>query len=325
MEESKPSEVKKYKSYSPEHEEGDINSLIQEELGTTVSKLERIDAGSINAVYHAILENGEEVFVRVSPAERGHNNFNEEVWAYSLCREKGVPTPEVIAVDTSLSKFGEAYMITRKLPGVPGDTRSITREERESALREMGHYLSLIHSIKLPGFGSLVPYGKGFRGKYDSLLEAIAVDPNPDNDEEMAGMVEEIRANMEKHSNLLKLEQGALVHSDLAGNLDNALVENGHITGVLDMENVRITDPIYDFAYFTFHDSPDESMERLKLLCEGYDNKSLFDENFELKRTLLSLKLGVNLSNYYERRNNPKRVQRVRAKLRYLLDQLKSY
>jgi aminoglycoside phosphotransferase (APT) family kinase protein len=316
-------EIGSFKSYKPEHSENDIRNLVNDCLHQPVSKLERLDLGSINAVYRAVLEGDEEVFVRVSPAERDYDSFDEEAWAYNLCRDKGVPVPEIITMDTSRTRFGEAYMITRKLPGLPGNSPDISQIDKESALREVGHYLSVIHSTKLPGFGSLVPDTTGFKGKYNSLRESVEVLPNPDYDDEMRGMVEEIRATMDQHAELLGLGEGSLVHSDMASDLKNTLVQDGHITGVLDMENARISDPIYDFAYFTFFEKPGEGSEKLNLVCDGYDNKSLFDDNFELKRTLLQLKLAVDLSYYYHGRNDHRQVIRVRAKLRYLLDQLK--
>jgi aminoglycoside phosphotransferase (APT) family kinase protein len=317
-------EVREYKSYKPEHGEEDIRNLVHSCLHQPVSNLERLDAGSINAVYRAVIEDGEEVFVRVSPGERDYDSFDEEAWAYKLCGAEGVPVPQIIAMDTSRTQFGEAYMITHKLPGLPGNSPDISRIDKETALREVGHYLSIIHRIKLPGFGSLVPDGGGFKGKYNTLRESMEVKPNPDYDEEMSGMVEEIQTNLLKHADILNLEQGSLVHSDMASDMKNALIQNGHITGILDMENARITDPIYDFAYFTFFEKPGEGTEKLELVCEGYDDKSLFDENFELKRTLLQLKLAVDLSYYYHGRNDPRQVIRVRSKLRYLLDQLKN-
>jgi aminoglycoside phosphotransferase (APT) family kinase protein len=313
----------KFKSYKPEHSTDKVIDLTQKLLKMEVKNISRVDYGEINAVYFVKLQNGKEVVIRISPRERGWNSFSQEAWAFGKCRAVGVPTPQVLAVDTKPQDFPEAYMISRRLPGVTGNEakKGLTEEQLLDVYRQLGHYYYLIHSIKAPGFGQLEQKGQEFVGRYSNQWEYIEHEIESGwwvKHALCTGLItksklSELKSRFERNRNLFDLEQASLVHGDLSTSLKNVILDGSEITGIVDMENVKVTDPVADFAYFHFWGG--QNTEYFEALKSGYDDQGFFDGNFMKKVYLYQLLLSHSLTTYYDKRGNQGALEYVQSKI----------
>lgn len=309
-----------FQSYKPVHTIDEVKSLTESVLRQKVTKMDRKDLGQINAVYFATLDDKTDCVVRISPKERGYNSFDEEAWAFDKCGVVGVPTPEILALDTSPSNFPEPYMITRKLPGVNGEEAHLSEEQKQKVLRQLGHYLSLIHGIHVEGFGTLHKRGETFVGDHPTLWHYIESEFETgwwlpvvrDNNLLPDKKVAEARERFLEDKALFSQPiTASLIYGDAA--LKNLLVEGTTVTGILDMENVTASDPILDFAFFHFW-LGDEG-DYLSYLQEGYDNKELFDANFRRKLLLYELLKGLSTLAFRFQKNDPEEVKLVHRRI----------
>lgn len=314
----------KFKSYEPESSLSDVVSLTNQQLRDNVTDINRINEGEDNAVYFAKLKSGREVVVRVSPKERAYNNFGVEAWALEKCRQLGVPTPRVLAVDTSTKEFAEAYMITEKLPGKSGEKIELAGAQREDLIRQVGHYLYLIHTVKPKGFGKFKKEGDEYIGRYDSFRDYMRHELEFSwwvKNHLETGLVSQDELNKLKeyfgeHRDMFELKQSSLVHGDMSPSLKNANMEGDTITGIFDMEDVLAHDPVFDFAWFDFWDLKDGHF--VDALGKGYDNKEIFDENFETKLRFYQLMIGYSLMSYYHGREKKDAIIEMRDKIEIL-------
>lgn len=298
-----------FKSYKPAHTRKELIQLVEKVLGDKVAHIERKDLGEVNAVYFAILGGGTEVVIRVSPKEKVWSAFPQEAWAFQKCRAVGVPTPEVLAVEAKPEDFPEPYMITKRIPGVSGESGGLTEEQKLEVLNQLGHYLRLIHTIKIPGFGWLKPEGQGYRGRFDSLWAFILsfFGPEFSGNRLPEGKLEEFKCRFEDSKDLFDLKEASLVHGDMS--LKNVIVEGTKVTGVLDMENVKAHDPIFDFAWLDFWvNGQGPYLEALK---RGYGDSAIFSDNFEKRMLLYELTLVISTLRYFEERGFADRIKKM--------------
>lgn len=305
-----------FQSYKSSSTTQEVTTLTENALGKKVTDISRKDLGQINAVYFATLADQTECVVRISPKERNWNNFAEEAWAFDKARAVGVPTPEVLICNTQPADFPESYMITKKLPGTNGEEAHLTEEQKHTVLRQLGHYLSLIHSIKIDGFGRLQKQEETFVGTYTTLWESVM------SEFESGWWLPIIRKNkllpeekileikerfMEARQLFIDQKVSSLIYTDVG--LKNTLVEGNKVTGVLDMENVTASDPVQDFALFHFWIG--DANGYMQSLQEGYDSKDLFDKNFRKKLLLFELLKSLSTLAFRFQKNNPDEIQLV--------------
>ena len=303
----------KFGSYKSVHTQEELTQLVERVLSDKVSRMERKDLGEVNAVYFATLGSGTEAVVRVSPKEKEWDEFPQEAWAFKKCREVGVPTPEVLAQDSKLTDFPEPYMITKRIPGVSGESAGLTEEQKLEVLNQLGNYLRLIHTIKVPGFGWLENDGPEYHGRFDSLWEFILFffGPKYSSTQLPKGKLEEIRRRFEDNKDLFNLKEASLTHGDAS--LKNVIVEGTKITGIVDMENVKALDPIYDFAWLDFWVNGEGPY--LEALKKGYGDGDIFSGKFEKRMLLYELTVAISILSYNEKRGFNDRIRRLFERL----------
>lgn len=308
-----------YQSYKPIHTQSDVYTLVEDLLKVKVVVTERIDYGEVSAVYSVQTKDRDEYVLKVSPYERKENNLLQEAWAFDRCRGVGVPVPEVVRVDVSLSKFPEAYLLTKKIPGAPGSKMEFSDAGFIDLMQQLGHYLYLIHSIPVGGFGEINQIGDQFRGKHSTLWQSVIsgfegswwVDMITTHELLSKEDLERYQKVLEEHKDLFTLETSSLTHGDIGPR--NLIMEGDKIAGIVDMENVLATDPIRDFHWFGYWI---EDSQRLKALQSGYDNKNLFDNNFPIKMRLYQIVYSLPALAYYHSRNNNPAVSYLQGKIR---------
>ncbi len=320
---------KEYKSYQVSHTTDQVRNLVSSNLNTEVTSIQRLDAGEINAVYFVSLVHGEDVVVRVPPTEKKANHFDREAWVFDQCRRIGVPTPEVIKVNMESMDFPESYMITKRLPGENGMDAKLTHNQRKDMCGQLGHYLSLVHSIKIPGFGPLVFEDHKWQGKHKTMLDYIKSDSSEgwwidyvlENSLMIKEKLDKARDIFRINLPLLERDQGVLVHHDISPYAKNAIIQNARVTGIVDMEDSKSSDPVEDFAWFHFWGGShaDEFLEDLK---SGYDDSSIFDDKFKQRLNLYKLMIGGQLLAYFHKRGNDSAVIDTKEKINAIIEML---
>jgi aminoglycoside phosphotransferase (APT) family kinase protein len=258
------------------HAPAEARRLLRHALGREVVRLRKDSTGASHAVYFALLADGLECVLRV--VMHAAEDPGLEVWMAARCRERGVPVPEVLACAPAPRDGWPAYIITRRLPGVPAHPVRLHAAERGAVLRQMGTYLASIHTIPVSGFGHLVRQGNGFAGREPSLWTFL--------DHEIRGELGRlpddalpparraaIYARFAAAREALDRPAAVACHGDYR--LKNAVLaqENGRwrVSGVVDFEMAQAGDPAYDLAYFFYSlRSRPWTEADLAAICAGY-------------------------------------------------------
>jgi hypothetical protein len=129
-----------------------------------------------------------------------------------LVRDQGVVVPEVLAVDTTCTRWPVRYLIATFVPGETWITTSYHFDEtdRQVVFAELGSAVARIHSVEFDAFGDLDSYGTIPDGSpYVDALTRRAVQRIPKYFE----LFEEL---IYQHRDVLKeVSQPRLTHEDL--------------------------------------------------------------------------------------------------------------
>ncbi len=306
----------------PLHMPQDVLALTESVLGNRVTRIEKDYLGASNAVYFATLADGLHCVVRISPPDQGAL-LAQEIWAYTQARVVGVPVPEILAADTSLRSFPKPYIILRRLPGVPAYQANLAPAEWAAILKQLGHYLSRIHTIRLPGFGYLVPQGAAYAGRSASLWDYVQEEldrcvralPAAVLSKERA---EDIRARLQRERSSFVLGAASLLHGDYQ--LKNVLIQGVEVTGIVDFETLVAGDPVADFR--ALHYWSKQQHTDLDAVRRGYGDKRLFDDAFMKKLYLYEILLALAILWWEHHFQDAAGIAKVHKRLRDIEDAL---
>lgn len=130
-----------------------VVELVERAAGTRVTSLKRLAVGDENEVYRAGLDGGSAVYARIR--RPGEGSFEWEVWAMERARAAGVPVPDIHAVemvDTD-DEGARAAMVVAEASGrqLAELLPTLTREQRHTALTNLGRALARVHAVRTPG------------------------------------------------------------------------------------------------------------------------------------------------------------------------------
>ena len=170
---------------------------------------------------------------------------------YSLIESvysSGVSAPKPFALDSSDKVFGSPFILMQKMPGeCLGHMYNIPDLQSVSLVSDIAVKLAAVHDIPLKKLGPEIN-GANSRSsdmalKWITASEAAWKATNlPSTAFTMA--FEWLRC----HANLYDSSPRALVHGDYG--LNNLLIEDDRVTGILDWEHAHIGNPAYDLGYF---------------------------------------------------------------------------
>ena len=138
-----------------------IKTIFRRALGAeTVREARLLDGGLFNTTYLVTYGAGEErAVLRLGPVERHRimgfeqNLMAAEAYLYAVCRDIGVPCPEVLAWDTSRTAVDRDFMITRYIPSVAMVNAEMTEAETHDLCFQLGAYLRRLHQVTGESFG----------------------------------------------------------------------------------------------------------------------------------------------------------------------------
>lgn len=276
-----------------------IAGVVEKATGSRLTEMRKIVKGEVNEVYDAIVPGKPNVIVRIS--RFGKNSFETEEKTIRLVSMSGVPAPRVLLIKDA----GDiTFCVEEKIEGEPLSKimRILDPDVFKSLIVQSGEILSKINSIAVEGFGSLNADVKfktwedfifSFEKRRNGIIEGgqkVGV---------TAGQIDRGFQILHSHQSLFSLPEARLLHGDFSPK--HLLVKDGKITGIIDFENAKGGDPVRDIAWVNYFYEDSFPLEYLK---EGYTDKSIFDENFDLKLKLYKLHLGLDLLNYYNDENN---------------------
>lgn len=181
----------------------------------------------------------------------GRSRYFGEKLAYESLRARGIPAPEVIALDVSRTLAPRDYLILSKIEGQPvaDSWKDLSPVQREQVGYEAGTYLAMMHEITLHGYGHILkPENERFSTWYEHVMDNLqgyylreAVTRQIMTSAERDGIL----AVFEKHKPILvDVHPARLVHWDY--HFSNIMQQNGHITGILDFEWALAGDAMFD-------------------------------------------------------------------------------
>ena len=268
------------------------NQIVEKHFGKPPNRIVYRRSGRTNYVFAVNHLEGQFV-IRISPDAERIEAFRKELWATQKAREAGVPSSEVLEVDSDADS--EPYMISRRVTGA----EATHHPQRERIIHEMGRYARLINSIHTKHFGSNFDWtNNGDKNRtwtnyleneldYESRLELLSKHKILADRE-----LKQLRRIIEQ-SKALRIKP-CLNHGDLR--LKNVIVdEDGEIAAIVDWEECLSTiAPQWDLS-ISLHDL---SIDEKQLFIDGY---GLSNEQMTEMAPLIKAFNIINYANAVER------------------------
>jgi aminoglycoside phosphotransferase (APT) family kinase protein len=225
------------------------------------------------------------VFFRGDDGKLDDDYMVAEAVAMELARDRGVPVPDLFGFDTSLQNCPIRYQLFEWIP--EECLNSYYRNEtldRTAVSRQLGRYLAALHTVALEGFGffntQLLQEERRIVGLSRSNREYFFTKLSDhlkhirDNGFLQSEEIREVEQLIERFSGLLDVDQGSLVHKDIA--FWNLHGTPDRITGITDWDDVVVDDPVDDLSILRCFYEDDV----LRPVLEGYSEVSTLPEDF---------------------------------------------
>jgi aminoglycoside phosphotransferase (APT) family kinase protein len=296
-----------------------IRNVIREGTGNEFNAKEKIIAGEANEVYDITLSDDTHVILRISRS--GHPNFLQEKWALEQVKKVGVPVPEILLIKyVTVGEEELSLCLMKKVDGEPLergkiDFNVLPENERKAYIVKAGEILSKIHSIKTKGYGWIIGEGKSEYDTSDNIIDDILgrkkrlyeITKNESithqQIDEALKMVEQFRKSYSE--TVPHLNHGDYGHKHL-------MVKDGKIVAILDWGGVRSDTPIYEFACWDYWFG---EYIPTKWLKEGYQNKELFNGDFDVVLHTLRIMKGIEIIDWYDSQKYKQAVDKAIGKL----------
>ena len=213
------------------------------ELGSLVS-VKEIATGLINPVYLL----NDSLILRID-LEKDNNvtKFQRESVLYELLPKFHIPTPRLIAIDTSKELLDSPYMLMNFIPGesLRESFHKLSDQEQKDVSFQLGYLAKQIHSIKPEDIGhedlfkNIGAWAKWTMADFEEQWQVVA-DAGYLNEEEMNS----VTALYEMYKKLDLSHFGRLTHGDFSSG--NIQVISGKVVGVFDFEFTFMADPLWD-------------------------------------------------------------------------------
>lgn len=178
-----------------------------------------------------------------------------EEQVYTLYAQHGIPSSEILAIDTSKTCIDRDFMIVRYIPSRTMSEIDLTLQDKARICRDIGAATAKMHMIKAPRFGRIadVKNGCGYtlwsEFLFHELLdwERVGIPTALFTEEEH----KEIRLLFQKAAPYLdEIKEPCLVHTDLW--LGNVLIytdtETPEFAAIIDADRALWGDPMFEFS-----------------------------------------------------------------------------
>lgn len=278
-----------------------VEDAVRKATSKAIEERKRIVAGEVNEVYDVQTED-RNLIVRISREEE--NRFIPEKWAIEKSGETGVPVPEVLLVDEVEDNNKKMWVaVETKLHGESLDRITDLPEASIKQITEQaGEILAKIHSVTPRGFGRIRKDGDGDYDSWESyMLHSLRPQQVKGTLESAkkagipATQVDQALRIIGDNSRLFEDVAPHLLHGDFGPK--HILVSGGLITGIIDFENCKSGDPMFDFSWWSYFGNNRPSIEWLK---SGYEKVAKLPPDFEKRVLVGRLRLGMDMIWYYD-------------------------
>lgn len=302
-----------------------VFEIVKNATGNNPVKREKIVKGYDNEVYSIETEQGNNFIVRIR--RFGEVEFRQEAWAIEQSKNAGVPVPQVFFVGNIPTKDG-ANLEVMVLEKLDGDSLANIRQTIDDAnlrkiLVEAGKILAKIHSVKSGGFYQRHENGEWDFSDWEREMDSSIKDRSGEKELILSAgfspsdfdfMIE----MMKKYKTEFPCTQPVLNHGDYLP--EHIFVgKDLRISGIIDFGMFQGAPPIHDLAYLSF----EEPKLDISAIKEGYSNKALFDDNFEMRLNLHKLGLQMGHLAHNIRIGDNTQAQTISGELRKTLQFLK--
>ena len=225
----------------------------------------RPGAGQGNHITWLATVGNRQFFVRIEDGPEHDDYIEVESHVLTEVRRLGVPTPHVYGVDASRQRVPFAWQLLENITHADlNQLHKAGRLDVGSVAGDIGSAVARWQTMQPSGFGPFAPtilrrenrlegfhrrYEDYFLGHLDRHLRLL-VDRGFMADLEASQM----KAEIDRHRELLALERGCLVHKDLA--LWNILGTENRIAAFIDWDDTICGDPMDDLSLLAcFHDA----------------------------------------------------------------------
>lgn len=208
--------------------------------------------GQDNYVY-ATCAGGHDLVVKAPRS--GKVRYGVAAWAAAQLAAVGVPAPRVVG-------YRDQLLVETRCPGMPlheyrpcddsfgGSVKPSPVELATAA----GNLLRRVHTVPVHGYGRLDTAGVGLRPSLGSWILHLPPLPS-DSGADVHALRGQAQQVLRHHLHLLQSVPAALLHGDWTAR--HVVVDNGRITGVVDLESVRGGDPLADLAGWSLQEPRD--------------------------------------------------------------------
>ena len=208
--------------------------------------------GQDNDVY-ATRAAGRELVVKAPRS--GRVRYGVAAWAAAQLVAVGVPAPRVVG-------YRDRLLVETRCPGMPlheyrpchdgfgGSATPLAVEVATAA----GHLLRRVHTVPVHGYGRLDTTGVGLRPSLGSWILHLPPLPS-DTGADLYALRGQAQQVLRHHLHLLQSVPAALLHGDWTAR--HVIVDDGRITGIVDLESVRGGDPLADLAGWSLQEPRD--------------------------------------------------------------------
>jgi hygromycin-B 4-O-kinase len=258
------------KTVKPEVDKAAVARILEDYTGFPPREITLMSTGQISSTFQCLVRD-ETLLVQFNQANMSSGVTKERFFRDRL-QSVGVPLREVIQDGTYQ---GLKYTIAKKSRG--NGLTSLPPAEFVSVLPAVYDILLAISSVDMTGtqgYGGFNESGFGPDETWQMYLSKIR-DEEPGqffgNWHEMFDTTflekdrfEAYYSQMMRHINFIPVPR-LLVHG--AFGYDNVLIENGKVTAVLDWQDAKFGDPLFDIAYLDFWLSSFNLLESYKTYC----------------------------------------------------------
>lgn len=252
---------------------------VEEWLGTKLRSIRPITSDN-NKVLSAETADGKKLIIRTS-SQKGRNKFASEKMILDLLVKFGIPVPHVIAIDSTRKIIPDRVIsVVEKLDGQTLTIDYTKDVAVDSALLyQLGSTLKKIHNVEVgKGFGFLDEQGIGSYATWEDFVLS------PFRPEKLKSLIDKglvsnedlqkIIYFFESKGNLLTSCPRKLLHGDFV--LNNILQRDNKLTGIIDFENAKAGDPLWDISHFALYNLVQIGGDKgTEIILTGYGNPKL--------------------------------------------------
>jgi aminoglycoside phosphotransferase (APT) family kinase protein len=226
----------------------DVKEILLDTLGKKVIKVSRLNTGNAHFVFEIITGQKEKMVVRLTRAV-SVSSFKSAIYWYPKLKEKGVPLPELY-YSSLYTKY--PVMVLEQLPGKDlGELyTNLSLIDKKNLAAEMVAIQKTVHSLpkvnsfsyacsaddsKLHSSWTDVLLANLERSKY--RLEKADNAPYEE--------IDQVRKVLRKHTYFEKIEPVAFLDDTTT---KNVLVDEGKISGIVDVDYIAFGDPLLTVA-----------------------------------------------------------------------------